>query len=413
MRLLFITWDGPGTNYHESLFIPILNLARRSSDAVHLIQFAWGSSERSRSIARAAAAHNISYRMRPVRRSPKGIGIATTLISGSAYIAAYANRHQIDVVIARSIIPAGMTLAALSTLRSDIRLIYDSDGLMADERVDFAGWNPAALPYRTLRKIERRTVLRADAILVRSKKAGRTLAARSGTNTPVQHTVVVYNGADPKRFTPGTPESRAATRRKLGISESAPVLIFVGSLGGKYRLDLALEFLAQVRQRRPDTVLLIVTGMPERARATLAEFAAELGNSVQIHSAHPMDIPELIATADLGISIIEMTYSMRAVSPIKVSEYLMCGVPPLATSVGDLEQLLHEDCGRLLRSLDPRTFEEAAQWFVDGVLKDRDGYRARCREHALGSLSLEAAAHSYRRALDVAMHGKPRGNTAL
>ena len=48
MRTLFVSWDGPGPNYHESLFLPIFARSRRPDDEIHLLQYAWDADERTR-----------------------------------------------------------------------------------------------------------------------------------------------------------------------------------------------------------------------------------------------------------------------------------------------------------------------------------------------------------------------------
>lgn len=398
MRLLFITWDGPESTYHESLFIPILAKAREANDSVHLMQFTWNADHRSQSIARAASQQGMFYTTREIQRNNPVVGIPQTLASGIAAIIRYSRDNRIDVLMPRGPLVAAMALGALPFIPASTRLIYDADGLMADERLDFGGWSTWAPPYWTFRALEHCALRRADAVLVRSRSARETLASRAKDADIRQRITIVHNGSNPDVYTPGTQEDRAATRRELSIGANAPLVVYSGSLGGKYRLDTMLRIFARISRRREHAHMLILTRMRHTADHTLKQFG-ELRNKIRIESADPSAVPRFLATADLGLAIIEPSRSMQAVSPIKIGEYLQCGLPVLATDVGDLSEQLDSQVSHIVRDLNNETaIDSAANWFVDTVLSDREGFRLRSRQRGVTTFSIQRTADGYRQA---------------
>lgn len=398
MRTLFISWDGPGPNYHESLFLPIFAQSRRLGDEIHLLQYAWDADARSASVREAAHRLGMPYTARPVWRTPQALATAAMIAKGAIDLVQYVRCHRIDVLMPRSIIPAGMALIALRFL-PNVKLMFDADGLMADERADFGGWSREGAPYRALRTIESAAVRRADAVITRTHRARRILAERADLDMDGA-IVVVANGKDAATFQPGTPPERSATRRELGLSDETPLLVYAGSLGPHYHPDRLAAFATAVQARRADAHLLILTGSPEVAHeAASAQGLSE--ESYTIQRVPPEDVPRHLAAADLGLAFRTASLSQQAVAPIKVGEYLLCGLPVLSTSgIGDLDDQLDATTGRLLDSLDDQALEAAAAWFTDEVLLAREPFRVSCRERGLEHFSLDRSAAQYREAFD-------------
>lgn len=397
MNALFVTWDGPGANYHESLFLPILDRARRPGDRLHLMQYAWASDARTADVAAAAARVDMPYTARSVWRRPVLPATAAMVARGALDIARYAHRHRIDVLFPRSIVPAAMALGALA-IRSDLRLLYDADGLIADERADFGGWSRTGRAYRAFTAVECAAVRRADVLLVRSEAARDVLAERAGDAAVAGRTIVVPNGKDETLFAPGTAASRAETRASLGIAGDAPVVLFAGSMGRPYNPDRMVALFEAVRRLRPESVLVLLSASADEAALLVRDLPAA---SVRVRHAAPAEVPALLAAADVGLGFYERALSMQARAPIKVGEYLLCGLPVLCTrGVGDVDRQLDDRVGRLLDDLSDETLAAAAAWAVDAVLPARDAFRVRCRARGLDLFTLDRSAALYREALD-------------
>jgi glycosyltransferase involved in cell wall biosynthesis len=271
-------------------------------------------------------------------------------------------------------------------------IIFDSDGLPADERVDFAGDSKSSLTYRILRRVEARMLRASSIVLVRTPRAAEILGSRSEIGG--ERFRVVANGRDQDVFRPYDSATRRAVREELGIGADAPLIVYAGSIGPKYRFDLIRSFSKALESRRPDARLLVLTGSPELAPDALGVNPAL---SPIVLRVAPHSVAKYLAAADLGLAFVREGYSSQAVAPLKVAEYLMCGVPVLGTgAVGPLnaaanaQVFLDEGAG----------LEEAAQWLTETVLPERERFRERARAAGIANFSLSRSIADYLSAVE-------------
>lgn len=396
-NVLFITWDGPQTTYLESLFLPIFNRLAENGPRFHVLQFTWGDSERVDRTRRACETAGMSYQAVIVWRRPVALGSLFTAIKGAWDLRKAIRRHRIDAVMPRSILPALTTLLALRG--KTLPILFDADGLPLDERVDFAGQSPSDLVYRLLRDIEAQAVRRAAVVLTRSNKAVEILLARAGAGTVREKFQVVGNGRDADLFKPVESSVRRQVRQKLGLNEQNPLLVYAGSVGPQYCLDEMLQLLALVRRRRADAHLLILTGSPDTVAEALTSHP-DLASVVTTLTVPPADVPVYLASADLGLALRRPSFSMQAVAPIKLGEYLLCGLPVVATAgVGDTSNVVNEEIGFMIDAIDNGfQLEAVANYLIDVVLPENNTFRDRCRRVGITRFSLDSTVEDYRHA---------------
>ncbi len=397
MNILFVTWDGPQVTYLESLFLPIFQRLGGSGLHIHILQFTWADSALIEQRRRACRQAGLAYRAQRIRRRPRALGALLSALEGARLIRRALGEQHIDAVMPRSTLPA---LASLLALRGrPLPMLFDADGLPLDERVEFAGQSPTSLVQRLLRDVEAQAVRRADLVLTRSAQAVEILLARAGAGTTPGKFQVVGNGRDTQRFSPGDAGSRRRMRERLGLPTDAPLLVYAGSLGPQYCPEEMLRLFGLVRQIRADARLLVLSGSPEALQPALERFAG-LAAAVSILSLPGEAVPGYLACADLGLALRRRSFSMRAVAPIKLGEYLLCGLPVLASpGVGDTDAIAASG-GRLLAGLDDAELAQAARWFCSDVLPQRESWRTRCRSLGLRHFSLEACADAYAAALN-------------
>lgn len=397
-RILFVTWDGPRSTYLESLFLPIFKNLMRRGISFHVIQFTWSDQSERLALKVALEREGIGYRSIPVLRRPLSVGSLATAFFGARHIRRAIKELAIDIVMPRSTLPA---MAAIWALKSSpgVGLVFDADGLPHDERIDFGGLSPDSIAYRLLRDFEALAVRRADVVLTRSKMACDTLVARGGAGTDGRKFFVVTNGRDPALFLPATQDDRIAVKKSLGIDDGAPLVVHVGSsMHGKYGGREVFEFFRAVHAKRKDARLILLSSSPAEAGMLLDEYG-ELRPHCDIIQLRPGAVAGFLGVCDLGLVFIHRKFSMQAVAPIKLGEYLLCGVPVLATAgIGDAEAI-SPDAGMLVQGMGAVELERAAAWFIDSVLPQREKYRVSSRAVGLNRFSLEASAVSYQNAL--------------
>ncbi|MEQ1779389.1 MAG: glycosyltransferase [Nitrosomonas sp.] len=296
----------------------------------------------------------------------------------------------------RSTLPA---LATLLNLRgSSLPMVFDADGLPLDERVDFAGQSPTSLIHRLLRDVEVQAVRRADVVLTRSSKAVEILHSRAGAGTLVDKFYVVTNGRDAEHFKLADAAKSTQVRRNLGLSVDAPLIVYAGSMGPQYCMDEMLRLFAKILERRLDAHFLVLTGSPEAVRPVLDKYP-QLQGCVTTLTVSAQAVPQYLGCADLGLALRQPSFSMQAVAPIKLGEYLLCGLPVVATvGVGDTDSI-SVDAGFLLVRMDSVELKAAADWFIDYVMPRREAFRNISRNIGISRFSMAACTLSYMNAI--------------
>lgn len=395
----FITWDGPEQNYLESLFLPIFGRMEDQGFDFSVLQFAWGDGLRRISTLRAATRLGIGYEVHKIFRRPLRPATVATMLLGAARIVAHARARDTDVLIPRSIIPAAMTLLARPRL-PNVRIVYDSDGFVADERVEFDGWNGQGMTYRVFRAVEDQICRIADSVITRSENAAHLLTQRVGDELNRRDLYVVPNGKEPTVFQPGTKERRNQVRRQLGLDEHTPMLVYAGSLGERYLPVELFRFFAAVRHRRSDSHLVVLTSHQDLARRVAKEVGTP-ARSFTLKFVSPERVPSYLAAGDLGICFRKNTFSQQCVCPIKLAEYLLCGLPVIVTTgVGDVDHQVTEAEGIVLSDVTPRTLENAADEFFERIFPHRQSFRKQCRQTGMQYFALENTARGYREAIE-------------
>lgn len=395
-RVLFVTWDGDAQSYLTSLFFPIFARLRGVGVDVHVLQFSFASASAIQRTRECAARFDIRYTH---RRTPVRFRNALTpaLIGwGALESIRYARRQRIEAFMPRSLVPAAMTLLA-GRMGCDRPVIFDADGFMADERVDFAGWSRNGLPYRALRAVERRLAEEARSIVVRTRHAREILSERvadTQTDTVRRRIHVIPNLKDERVFHPASEEERLATRKTLGVPQDALLLVSAGSLAPHYHPDKQAAIVRRLLDGGDDAYWLVLTGH-QHVAADAAKRHRLPGKRVIIDRVAASEVPPLLAAADVGMAIREPAFSQLAVCPIKVGEYLLCGTPVLATAgVGDVETYINERSGLLLNGLGDEEIDKSCRW-ISSVRSRRESLRHSARAIGLSYFAMANLADLY------------------
>jgi glycosyltransferase involved in cell wall biosynthesis len=280
-------------------------------------------------------------------------------------------------------------------------ILFDADGLDADERADFHGLSRSGPVYRLLTAIERRTIRESEAVIVRTTEAAAILAKRASVSPERFHTVV--NGRDPAIFSPSTAAQRERTRSDLDLQQAQPLLVYAGSIGPQYRFDQVAATFAAVLRHRSDARLLILTSTPDQAISELELHQPGIGRFTTALSVPPRRVPALLAAADVGLAFRLVGPSTRAIAPIKLGEYLLCGLPIVGTAgVGQTAAASEAD----LFFPGNGSAEAAAEWICGKVIPNRQRLRDRARKVGLAHFSIDRSVRDYLDAIGVAVGQK-------
>lgn len=370
MKLLFVTWNGPEVSYIEGLFLPIFTqLSEQNAIECHILQFTWGDKAYVSKIENACKSKGVSYKVIEVNRKFVSAALLKANLLDSMKVRSYIQKHSIDVVMPRATVAAAIILRAISGLKG-VKLLFDADGLQQDERVDFSGWNPNGLQYRIFRDIEFKALRKADGVLVRSHQAKQILACRAGALFDEETITVINNGRDKQLFSPMFDEN---FKKQLFNSESGnfPILVYAGSIGPQYCFGEMMYVFSKVLQDNPNVRFLILTGQPELASQQLLSYQ-QLSESCLVKKVTADEVPMHLSVANVAFALRKQTFSMKAVAPIKLGEYLLCGVPVIATKgIGDTELYIKDvACAYLLDGLDIEHLNASVSYILEILRKD-------------------------------------------
>jgi len=306
--------------------------------------------------------------------------------AGIRYAGKLVRRKKIELVHARSHIPA--TIALALKRKFGIKMIFDVRGLMAEEYVDARHWPEGGLRYRITKAAERKIFAATDAVVTLTERIWPIIKEWDGLKGRTVHHAVVPCCVDLSLFN-FSEAQREKVRAELGL-ENRFTLVYSGSLDGWYLTEDMADFFARVVQKERDAHLLWLTkGSRERVRQLMS--ARGIGeNNFSVRAVSPKEVPSYLAAGDVGIAFIKRCFSKLASSPTKNGEYLACGLPIVINSgIGDSDELVNgSQAGIAIDDFGGQDFENA--WVgIQQLVRDPD-IKAKARALAERVFDLEA-----------------------
>jgi glycosyltransferase involved in cell wall biosynthesis len=212
--------------------------------------------------------------------------------------------------------------------------LYDMHSSLPQQLTNFA-FSRSALIRRAFLAIERFMIRRSRVVIVICPSLEDTVRAVE----PQARTVLIENA-------PGSAEAEATAaqaaeiRRTLGVTASAPLVLYTGTFEAYQGLDLLFAAMAIVHRSRADARLVLAGGHPDQiARATEQARAVGIGGVTIFAGERPAsDIPAYLAAADVLVS----PRSRGTNTPLKIYQYLRSGKPIVATRLLTHTQVLSD-----------------------------------------------------------------------
>lgn len=340
-NLLFITWDSDSSNYLESLFFPILKGIQEEGGIIcHVMQFSWADAAEVKRIGKLAGEMGLHYSYQPIHRRPLAVlGALLSVYQGVFHIRNYIKAQNINLLMPRSTMPAMMVNRLKDWLKGkEIKVIFDADGLPLEERVDFSGLKSSSGQYTFLKREERKMINMAARVITRSKKSIAIHLEAIGEQFAHKFQVV-SNGRDEALFDYNA-KTRKQVRSELGLGPSERLWVYTGTLGKPYLVEEMLGLFETFLSRGNQGKFLILTRNPDYLKGQVIH---DLGPNLIVRKGSFRDVPRFLMAADLGLSLRSPAPSLAGLAPIKLGEYLLCGLPVLVSrEVGDTEELLED-----------------------------------------------------------------------
>ncbi|MCI0485708.1 MAG: glycosyltransferase [Blastocatellia bacterium] len=300
-------------------------------------------------------------------------------------------RHRPRIVHSRASIPASVALA-LSRV-CGLKFLYDADSRLSEEYADNGHWSRTSRAFKMTAGVEAMSRRRADSIVVLSERLRDDFIGEFQVRAPIE-VIPCCVDLDGFHF---NERAREARRRELGLNDEK-LLVYAGKTGERYLTDEMFEFFKVARERIKDSFLagarlLVLTGDdPEIFHRIARRHLVDASDYYVRHSSR-QEMPEWLSASDAGLAFIRTVPCERGSSPVKIGEYLACGLPVVVTDgIGDYSNLIaRARLGAVIERLDDSGYLEAADAMA-ALWREGERLQSRCRAAAEANVSLKSVA---------------------
>jgi glycosyltransferase involved in cell wall biosynthesis len=383
-RVLYIVYWGAAEPLGQSLVLPAVKMLAALGVDLTLVTFQKPQDlERARLIEDIRDSLNeLGVRWIPLRyhKWPKVPATAFDLAQGCARSISSRLRMRPDVIHARTFVGGLMGLALAPLLGA--KLIYHNEGFYPDEQVDAGVWKAGSGPHVIAKYLEHTMYARADGIIALSqlaKKEIEKIPVVARRETPV---MVVPSCVDLGHFPP-PPMSFAC--------DGSLRFVYVGGVGGRYRLDKIGRFVAVASRQFPRVNLRVLTSSDRKLVISSLSGAGLPSDCWSIDSVPHQAVPVELARRHVGMHFLSQGLSDHGGSPTKIGEYWASGLPVVVTpNAGDTDEIiLNERVGIVVNEDSDAEYHRAVQELRS--LLAEDGLAQRCRRAAESHYALEPA----------------------
>lgn len=380
-HVLYISYNGMLDALGQSQVIPYLKALSARGVCFNLLSFEREQAFTPAGLVRCAelqrelAQSNIDWQWLRYHRKPSLPATAYDVAAGVRQVGRLMREKHIDIVHARSHIPA--TIALRMKRRFGVKMIFDVRGLMADEYVDAAHWQKNSLAYRITKRAERQALIAADGLVTLTERIWPTIKMWIGEANQPAHEVVPCC-ADLEKFNFNL-EHRTQRRKEMGL-EGRFVVVYSGSVGGWYLTEEMADFFATLRKQNPRAFFLWLTLSQSERVKKLMEQRGINKEDYAIVTVPSQDVPSYLSASDAGLAFIKPCFSKLASSPTKFAEYLACGLPLITNAgIGDSDSLVNDEAvGALVQDFNDGEYVTAARG-IEKFLAEPEHTRQKAR----------------------------------
>lgn len=392
-KVLYVSYDGLTDPLGQSQILPYLVGLTKKGFAFTVVSFE--KKERFESLKAGIYAQlkdtNITWIPKFYTKKPPVLSTLYDLWAMGKTLRKLKADH--DILHARSYLP----MLVFQRLHSHHDVLFDMRGLWADERVEGKIWPQKKVLYRMiyryfLRK-EKEFLSFATGIVSLSHAGLTALQKRYPNQIFQQKSTVIPCCVATELFNPQT--YFHFTKGDVGFSDTAKILVHVGSIGTWYRFDKEVELFMEMQKKDPNWHFLVLTKDLDQAQQTFSESGVDT-EKINCLSVHYAEIPKYLSLADLSVFFIEPSFSKQASFPVKMAESMAMGVPMVTNEgTGDVATILQDShAGFVLPSLNA---EEIKRFNFQAHAFDKGKIQAYAKTHFSLELGVEKYSEIYER----------------
>lgn len=369
LKIVYIMYEGSASTYAESYFIPLIQGLVREGGSVLFIR----------------VTEKIANQMITVEKESENFVLVNAPIGMFNFPQARKIRQLArgflgkreggsNLVIARGITTFWICLVSGLLTRRRLNFVYDSDGLSADEAIEFRrSWKSLVL-YVPARVMEACLLLRAGLVLTRSSMT-RAVLQRRMPLARNSHFVELNNGCDPAKYSALTLKDKSDARESLGLSANDVVFVYLGSYGHQYEFEKMLSVFIEVEiPGFTKKLLIFVPKNDVPAVRQLVDKCNIQSDSCVIRNIGHDQTPIMLAAADFGFSLRQESFSMKHVKPLKTREYLFSGLSVIYSKFTGDAASLPKNIGFVLDGIEGKVLIALQKWIQERMVNQEFFY---------------------------------------
>lgn len=314
--------------------------------------------DRDRMDAEAERWRRLGVRWIPLRyrKHPPAVSSVMDARLGTRTLLDVHRDDPVDLFFGRALV--GGLAASEAAAAAGRAMIQHTEGSWVDEQVDAGAWRQGALAHRAARRLEARTLRRADGVIALTEATLATFRRQGRLDVRVPTAVIPNTSVLADRARPEW--------LRRGPAPERWVVSYLGSVGGRYLLDEMFAFAAHLGAvDRLDRMQVLAPRdhdlIGDRARR------AGIAPHLDLRAVPFAEIPEHLAAAHVGLFFLADGIAAPFVSATKVAEYLACGLAVVTTDwAGDAADRVREArAGVVLEGLGAADFAAATDGLAD------------------------------------------------
>ena len=392
-RVLFISYNGMLDPLGQSQVLPYLRGLAGKGVQFHLLSFERGAAftpegrVKTEQLKTDLSSQNIHWHPLRYHQTPSLPATSYDVIHGIRTAHQLIKQNRIELVHARSHVPA--TIAVALKKLTGVRMIFDIRGLMAEEYVEANHWREGILAHRVTKRMETSALAASDGVVTLTAKIWPVIREWNGLRGREVIHEVVPCCADLETFS-FRDDERRKRRAELRLDDRLTI-VYSGSIGSWYLAEEMADFFVQVMRKRKDLHFLWLTQGSAELIDKIMKDRGVTSEAYRVLKVMPADMPSYLSAADVGIAFYKPGLSKLATSPVKVTEYLACGLPVIINSgIGDSDEIIDDKgVGAIVSSFEQREYARA--WSqIEECLMNVNETRCRARELARRRFDLDA-----------------------
>lgn len=281
--------------------------------------------------------------------------------------------HPPQIIHGRSVLPS--LIGFRISVKTGARFLFDMRGFWADEKADAGYWNLKNPIYRRVYSFFRKKELlffkESHALVSLTEMGVKRIAKECPSHAEA---TVIPCSLDVSGFKKDFSEEREKLRLEWGFNSGNKILVYAGSLGGRYRLSEMFLFFSKWHAKEPEARFVFLSNSPEKL---IRETASALNVSSDLYRIRTVvfsEMPRNLSACDFGIFFYHPGNSGEGVSPTKFGEYLAAGLPVIANpDLGDVEDIVKRTgCGILVNPDSLESMNDAVAKMEREKFRDRD-----------------------------------------